>query len=167
MYSISYLGGITSGNIFMGLFLGFGTAGVIVLNNVSAWTSWAVDQPDGFGVYEFFFFGWRTLNPSWHKFFFVWQLSDSIEALTMITIAISVAIAVTMLPPEEFKEWSQWWVRYPFIPAGAVVMLVLAWPLILWVELIVARNHIESATDYIAVWLFVAQVVAMLIPMPF
>src|SRR5271156_1988492 len=49
MYSIIYLGGITSGNIFMGLFLGFGTAGVIVLNNVSAWTSWAVDQPDGFG----------------------------------------------------------------------------------------------------------------------
>jgi hypothetical protein len=167
MYSLSYLGGVTSGNIVMGILLGFGTAGVMVLNNVTAWTSWATNQPEGYGEYQFFFFGWRTLDANWHKFFLVWQIFDSLEALTMLTIAISLAIAVTGMEDEEFEEWSAWWMRYPFIPLGAVVMLVLAWPLILWVELIVARNNIESATDYIAVWLFVAQVVAMLIPMPF
>ena len=67
IFAVSYLGGVTSGNIVMGLLLGLGTAGVIVLNNVASWTSWATNQTEGFGVYQFFFFGWRTLNPSWHK----------------------------------------------------------------------------------------------------
>lgn len=43
-------------------------------------------------------------------------------------------------------------------------MLLFCWPLILWTELIVQRNRIESETDMIAVWLFVAQCVAMLAP---
>lgn len=40
-------------------------------------------------------------------------------------------------------------------------------PLILWTDFIFARNHIESATDWIAVWFFVAQVGALLIPLEF
>ncbi|KAL4769839.1 hypothetical protein BDW60DRAFT_194001 [Aspergillus nidulans var. acristatus] len=43
-------------------------------------------------------------------------------------------------------------------------MLIIAWPLILWVGLIVQRNHIVFKTDMVAVWLFVAQVGTMLIP---
>lgn len=58
-----------------------------------------------------------------------------------------------------------WYCRtYPAIPLGAILMLIFAWPLILWVELIVQRNHIVSETDMVAVWLFVAQVGTMLIP---
>src|ERR1700748_847816 len=37
--SFTYLGGISSGNVPMALFLGLGSAGVIVLNNVAGWTS--------------------------------------------------------------------------------------------------------------------------------
>jgi len=43
-------------------------------------------------------------------------------------------------------------------------VLSFIWPLIMWVELIFARNHIQSDTDMVAVWLFVAQVILMLIP---
>jgi len=161
IFVMTYLGGVSSGNIVMGLLLGFGTAGVIVLNTVAAWISWATNQQDGFGVYQLFFFGWRTLSPGWHKFFLLWQIGDSILALSCLIAAIGIPIAVATR--EDGKE-VPWYLRYPAIPLGAVVMLLVGWPLILWTELIVARNHIESDTDMIAVWLFVAQVGAMLIP---
>lgn len=62
LYALSYLGGVSSGNAVMGALLGLGTAAVIVLNTVSAWTAWAVYQPQGYDVYQFFFFRWRTLD---------------------------------------------------------------------------------------------------------
>ncbi|KAJ4144997.1 hypothetical protein LMH87_003862 [Akanthomyces muscarius] len=176
IYAFSYLGGITSGNIFMGVFLGLGTAGVMILNNVSAWIAWQSNQPEGFGVYEFFFFGWRKLSPGWHKFIMVWMIGDSFTALLCIVIAISVSIYVARLDededlPEVFGEVG--WMspaaqvqalRYPAIVVGAALMLVFGWPVIMWTELIVARNHIRSDTDWVAVWLFVAQVVTMVVP---
>jgi hypothetical protein len=162
IFVMTYLGGVTSGNIVMGLFLGFGTAGVIVLNTVAAWTSWATNQQEGFGVYQFFFFGWRTLSPGWHTLILLWQIGDSTLALSCLITAIGIPIAVATRDDDEELPW--YLRKYPAIPIGAVVMLLLGWPLILWTELIVARNHIESATDMIAVWLFVAQVGALLIP---
>jgi len=172
IYTISYLGGVTSGNIFMGLILGLGTAGVLTLNTVSAWTSWVTNQPEGFGVYQFFFFGWRTLDDGWHKFILLWQIGDSIAALVCVVVAIGLAIAAAEGDDDEIIDMVPFatrkrdiaWARYPAIPLGAVAMLVFEWPVILWTELIVARNQIESATDMVAVWLFVAQVVAMMIP---
>jgi len=164
IFVVTYLGGITSGNIFMALLLGFGTAGVIVLNTVAAWTSWATNQPEGFGVYQFFFFGWRTLSPGWHTFILLWQIGDSILALVCLITAIGISITVVTWNDAEDAEELPWYLRYPAIPVGAAVMLLFGWPLILWSELIVARNQIESDTDMIAVWLFIAQVGAMLIP---
>ncbi|KAH0563226.1 hypothetical protein GP486_002212 [Trichoglossum hirsutum] len=161
VFAITYLGGVTSGNIVMALLLGFGTAGVIVLNTVAAWISWATNQQEGFGVYQFFFFGWRTLSPGWHKFILVWQISDSILAFICLSAAIALSIGMA---DDDLDGKIPWYSRYPAIPIGAAAMLLIGWPLILWVELIVARNHIESATDMIAVWIFVAQVGTMLIP---
>jgi hypothetical protein len=160
-FAITYLGGVTSGNIVMGLLLGFGTAGVIVLNSVAAWTSWATNQQEGFGLYQFFFFGWRTLSPGWHKLILLWQIGDSLIAFGCFIAAIG--IPVILATKDDYKNFP-WYLRYPAIPIGAVVMLLIGFPLILWTEFIVARNHIESATDMIAVWVFVAQVGAMLIP---
>jgi len=165
IFAFTYLGGVTSGNIVMALLLGFGTAGVITLNTVAAWISWAIDQQEGFGVYQFYFCGWRTLSPGWHKFILLWQIGDSIFAFSSLIAAIVISIVVAIKGDDEERPWYlryAW--RYPAIPIGAAVMLVFGWPLILWTELIVARNHIESATDMIAVWLFVAQVGAMLMP---
>jgi hypothetical protein len=161
IFVLTYLGGVSSGNIYMGLLLGFGTAGVIVLNTVAAWTSWATNQQDGYGIYQFFFYGWRTLDPGWHKFILVWQIGDTLFAIASVTLAIGIPI--TLVTWYEDKELP-WYLRYPAIPLGAVAMLWFGWPLILWTELIVARNNIESETDMIAVWLFVAQVGAMLMP---
>lgn len=162
IYALTYLGGITSGNIVMAVLLGLGSAGVMVLNTVSAWISWATNQEEGFGVYQFFFFGWRTLDPGWHKFFLLWQICDSIGAFVFLIAAIAISImALTWEDDEELP----WYLRYPAIPVGAVAMLLFfGWPLIMWTELIVARNNIESETDMIAVWLFIAQVATMLIP---
>ncbi|KAF2183932.1 hypothetical protein K469DRAFT_689678 [Zopfia rhizophila CBS 207.26] len=154
-FAITYLGGVTSGNIVMGFLLGFGTAGVIVLNSVAAWTSWATNQQEGFGVYHFFFFGWRTLTPGWHKFILLWQIGDSLMAFCCVIAAIGIPI--TLLETENDYKTPPWYLRYFAIPIGAAVMLLIGFPLILWTEFIVARNHIESATDMIAVWVFVAQ----------
>jgi hypothetical protein len=58
----------------------------------------------------------------------------------------------------------QWYCRYLAIPLGAVLVLLVAWPLIMWTELIVIRDHIKSETDMVSVWLFFAQVLSMMIP---
>jgi hypothetical protein len=172
IYAFSYLGGVSSGNIVMGLLAGLGTGGVMVLNTVAAWTSWATNQPQGYGEYQFFFFGWRTLNDGWHKFLLCWQIGDSFLALS--TVIGAIAIPITMFvqrdrtkeqaktPLDAIKAISN--LRYPLIPIGAAVMLLLGWPLIMWVELIVNRNHITSPTDWVSVWLFVAQVGLLMIP---
>ena len=161
IWTMTYIGGITSGNIFMGAILGFGTAGVIVLNGVAAWTSWMTNQADGFGLYQFYFFGWRTLNPNWHTFFLVWQIFDTLEAVTVVILGIVAAIAIA---GNSMKELQPWWSTYVMIPVGAAIVMLGLWTLILWTELIIARNQIESDTDWIAVWLFIAQVGAMLVP---
>jgi hypothetical protein len=162
IYAVSYLGGVSAGNDFLAILLGIGTAGVMGLNNAAAWQGWIIDQPEGFGQYEFFFYGWRTLSPGWHKFIMVWNIADTLWLVLFATVAIALPFRVG-----EDNEWMEWFMRYPAIPVGAICILVYCWPLILWVELIYARNHVQSDTDMIAVWLFVAQVVLMLVPLPF
>jgi len=54
--------------------------------------------------------------------------------------------------------------KFAAIPIGAAIMLLFSWPLIVWAELIVARNHIDSETDWVAVGLFIAQVASMFVP---
>jgi hypothetical protein len=174
IYVMTYLGGVTSGNLFMAIILGVGTGGVIILNTVSAWVSWATNQPEGFNEYQFFFFGWRTLTEGWHKFVLVWQIGDSIFALCSVFLAICIAIRTVyfdgagtssrLIPwrDKSSEEISNF--KYPLILAGAALVMLVCWPLILWTELIVQRNNIDSDTDMIAVWLFVAQVAALVAP---
>lgn len=174
IYAVTYIGGVTSGNLFMAIILGAGSAGVLILNTVSAWVSWSTNQPEGFDEYQFFFFGWRNLTRGWHKFILVWQIGDSIFTCASVLIAIYTAIQSVFMDNDEsastFIPWrgkstndiSKY--KYPVILVGAVVMMVGGWPLILWTELIVQRNHIDSDTDMVAVWLFVVQVVAMILP---
>lgn len=138
---------------------------------MSAWASWAVYRAQGFGVFRFFF-GWRTLGPRWHTFFRLWQIGDSIMCLGAVMAAIGLALAVVAVDGDGtlagkaafggFMSLST--ARYPAVPLGSVLMLMVAWRLILWTELIVAGNNTESDTDMIAVWLFVAQVGAMMVP---
>jgi len=163
IYAITYLGGVTSGNLFLGITLGIGTAGLMIFNTVAAWSSWASNMADGYNVYEFFFFGWRRLTPGWHKFFLLWQIGDTILAINCVVLAIAISIFVAKIgtKPEEIPPW---WTAYTTYAVGSVAVLFIGWDLILWVELIVSRNHIESSTDMIAVWLFIAQIGTMLMP---
>jgi hypothetical protein len=165
IFVLTYLGGLSAGNIYMAVILGLGTAGVIILNTVAAWTAWATNQQEGFGIYQFFFFGWRTLSPGWHKFILVWQIADSLDAFGCLVASIVIPIMLASRNKDIKDHWiAKWWARYPAIPIGAAIMMLVGFPLILWTELIVHRNHIESDTDMIAVWLFIAQVAAMLAP---
>jgi hypothetical protein len=181
IYTITYISGVGSGNLYVGIPAGLGSAGVIVLNTISAWVSWKTDLPAGDGVYQFFFFGWRTLTPGWRTFFLIWQIGDTISALTGVVTAIALGIAFPLLKDEKKeyqgrwhlpkwiawlkpKSWSIMTLRYPAIPVGAALMLLAIWPLVLWVELIVARNNISSDTDWIAVWLFIGQVGTLIMP---
>jgi hypothetical protein len=180
IYTWAYIAGVTSGNIIFGTILGFGSAGLIVLNSVSAWVSWIKDLPQGYYEYQFFFFGWRTLSPGWRWFFLVWQIADTTEAVTFLVCTIWIAWFATAWDNEKMEgrlpRWISWalppgsriaTLRFMAIPVGAaLMMLFVVWPLILWVELIVGRNNIVSDTDWIAVWLFIAQVGTLLMPDP-
>jgi hypothetical protein len=166
--AITYLGGITSGNIPMALLLGLGSAALMYLNNISGWTSWATNQAEGFGTYRFFFFGWRTLTPGWHKFFLVWQISDSLETVTLAGVAIVGAVAAALSGGRkkgvDDDDGAKWWWTYPMVVIGSIIMLLLFWEFIFWMEMVVHGNHIESETDWIAVWLFIGQAVTMIVP---
>jgi len=163
MYAITYLGGVTSGNIFLGTMLGLGTAALMIFNTVAAWTSWATNMTEGYHVFQFFFFGWRTLTPGWHKFFLLWQIGDSLLAANCVVAAIVIAIGVTQIDSDDDDD-SPWLTFLTYYGGGSVIMSLISWPLILWVELIIARNHIESSTDMVAVWLFVAQIGTLFLP---
>ena len=150
-----------------GFLLGLGTAGVMIVNTLASWASWATNQPEGFGKYQFYFFGWRTLSPNWHKLFLCWQIFDSLTAvsdrLLLRSLGYLYSVAAAVSPDDDI-----WRVKYfltlVYIPFGVAIMLLGSWPLILWTELIVARNNIESDTDMVAVYLFIAQAGAMLVP---
>lgn len=170
VFLLSYLGGVSAGILPVGIPLGLGTAGVLILNTICSWKSWAFNMPDGYGVYRFFFFGWRTLTPKWHKFMMVWQIADSMFAAGAVLAAI--AIPIILGTADERPAWWNtygrklpWWSTYAMIVPGALLMLFLEFPLILWTELIVKKNHIKSETDEIAVILFGAQIAAMILPM--
>lgn len=163
-FALTYLGGITAANFYTGVLLTLGTLGLLVLNTVSAWESWATNQSEGFGVYQFFFFGWRTLGPGWHKFFLLWQIGDTMFVLILVTLAIIFIILMATGKAETNYTPPAWYDKYVAIVTGAAFCPFWIGELIVWVELTVARNHIESATDWIAVWLFVAQVGTLLIP---
>ena len=162
IYAITYLGGISSGNFVSATILGFGSAGAIILNTISAWESYKTNLPEGYGVYRFFFFGWRTLSPQWRKFFLVWQIFDSMVAACTTLTALSMSYQIAAKVDDE-----KWWIsylKYPAIILGPVIMMLGVWPLIMWTELIVQRNNIVSPTDWLSVWLFIAQCGSMLIP---
>ncbi|KAG9255539.1 uncharacterized protein F5Z01DRAFT_546384 [Emericellopsis atlantica] len=176
IYAFTYLAGAAAGNLPAGVLLALGSAGVMVLNTVAAWIAWRDCQTAGYGEYEFFFFGWRTLSPGWHKFTLVWQIFDTMLIFACVILALSIPMYMHTIRREladkggehkpnsllaGLKAISNY--KYLAIP-GSVLMLVFVWPLILWVELIIRRNDITSPTDWVSVWLFVAQVGLLVIP---
>jgi len=162
VYAFTYPGGITSGNIVMDILLVFGTVGLIVFNNIIAWKCLATNLPEGYGIYRFFFFGWRTLTPAWRTFFRLWQIADTILLFVAVIGIVVIAIYLSRKSDDDLPSSEVRYVAVLLAPLG----LVFIWPLILWTELLVSGNHIKSETDMVAVWLFVAQVVTMLIPEP-
>lgn len=165
LYAVSYLGGVTSANIYMGVLFGLGTAGAMILNTIASWMAFGLHQKPGYEVYQFFFLGWRTFDKGWHlALFFPWQIADTLMALVCVKMALYAAIYAPLARRSHILENVKWWYIYPAIPIGALAMLILGWPLVLWTELIIWRNHLESETDMTAAWLFAAQVVVMLIP---
>jgi hypothetical protein len=160
-FTVTYLGGVSSGNYLSALLVGFGTVGVMVLNNVVAWTSWSTAQVQGYGVYEFWFFGWRTLGPHWHRYLCVVQIIDTLALIGSAWAAIVIAFRTAQLTKDAAPAW---WYRYQVIFGGGIGVLLSIWPIMMWMELTVRRNHIVSETDTTAVWLFVVQLVTMLAP---
>lgn len=160
LYALAYLGGISAGNLPMTILLGVGTAGVMILNTICGWLCWTTNQREGFGVFRFFFFGWRTLDSRWHKFMLLWQIFDTVAAFSCVIMVFVLALRFSRITTEDVK----WHWKYTVILPGAAIMLLIGWPLILWSELLMAGNHIKSGTDMIAVWIFAAQLGAMLMP---
>jgi hypothetical protein len=160
-FNITYLGGLSSGNVLWAYLLGFGTLGVMILNNVVAWTSWSTSQTEGYGVYQFWFWGWQTFGRVWHGWFLWIQVIDTIAMFLTGVVAMNMAPRIAAMTKDDPPPR---WYRYQVILGGAVGMLLSVWPVILWTELTIRRNSIASDTDMTAVWLFVVQVVTMLAP---
>jgi hypothetical protein len=123
IYAISYLGGITSGNTIMSILLGLGTAGAMMINAVASCISWATNQPDGFGKYQFFFGGWQTLSSGWHKFLLSWQIFDLIF-IVFTSIVIFWASKRFAKKFDDIGRGVKYLVTIFAIPYGAAILLV-------------------------------------------
>lgn len=162
--AIAYLGGIFSANRTMAALLSLGAMGVLWLNNATAWVSWKTGQEAGFDEWQFFFFGWRKLTYGWHMFLMVWQISNSLESFALSVVIASIAIWMIAGKKDEVKKKFQWWHRFPAVLVGGAMMTFVVFPYIIWIELIIRRNHIESETDWAAVYVFIGQVALLFLP---
>lgn len=162
--ALAYIGGIFSGNRVMSVLLSLGAMGVMWLNCATAWISWKTGQEEGYGKWQFFFFGWRTLTEGWHKFLLVWQISNSFEAFGLSLLCIGMAVRSFTKTRQENKKSFKWWHRGIAIPVGGLLMTLFMFPYILWMELLIRRNKVISDTDWVAVYVFIAQVALMLLP---
>lgn len=182
IYAISYLASIGSTTPLISFPTGIATAGLLLLNTVATWTNWRTCMTEGLDIYEFFFFGWHRLTLSWHRFFAAWQAFNTILTLCAVIIAIVGSFLMYRMQHHGgyqfrgflgiivgftsygLKKKSPWWYTLAIIPVGAVFMLLWTFPLIIWTEMIVRRNKILSPTDWISVWLSIAQIVLLLLP---
>ncbi|PPR00506.1 hypothetical protein CVT24_005527 [Panaeolus cyanescens] len=171
IYSFTYLGGVPSANIFVGMLAALGTAAMMMMNIITGWVSLKTNLPEGEGVYIFYFFGWRTLTKSWMKFLVAWQVFDTLIALAMIGVTVVLGYWIpkhVCADDSDPFEKHKFLVRkklYPLVVilVGPPVLLVLVgWELILFMELLVNKNNIESETDMVSIYLFIVQ--ALLTP---
>jgi hypothetical protein len=175
MLPITYAGGVPAGNRLMVALLCVATIGLTVPSTLTAWVSWRTNLPEGDGEYQFPFFGSRTLNKGWRMLFLVWGICNTLSSLGMIisVVWLSFWLMVWFKKPEEDEGLFGWvkkkifLLRATAICWGAVGILILVWPFIYWMESIVKWNRIVSDTDMISVYLFVAQVVVMIVPTVF
>ncbi|KAJ3544964.1 hypothetical protein NMY22_g2610 [Coprinellus aureogranulatus] len=162
VFCLTALAAVPCGNHPMGILLGLGTAGVVIMNNVTAWISWKTNLPEGDGVYRFFFFGYRTLSPGWRKFLFLWAIGDTFLTALSVILAIGLGIFIPMcFGAREMKGqarsegrwwWNDWWFWL-----WVVSVSTAAGSLVLFIELTVKRNKIMSNTDMVSVYLFAVQ----------
>ncbi|KAF9053228.1 hypothetical protein BJ165DRAFT_1607951 [Panaeolus papilionaceus] len=92
LYAVTYLGGIPSGHMYLTILSGVGTVGLGILNNITAWVSLRTNLPEGDGVDQFFFLGWRRLTRGWRKFFLMWAIADTMLILTTIYYVVDVVL---------------------------------------------------------------------------
>jgi hypothetical protein len=167
-FALVYIGGIFSKYGVISGLLGMSAIALLWMNNTAAWISWNTGRGAGFEEWEFFFFGWRRLSEGWHLFLLVWQIFNSLEALAMsiVYIVLSLGYSESSDQHSEGKTVKpvKWWYTLAAIPVGGSAMVLIVCPYTVWMELIVQRNKVQSDTDWVAVSLFVAQVVFMLMP---
>ncbi|KAF9053224.1 hypothetical protein BJ165DRAFT_1340044 [Panaeolus papilionaceus] len=162
--ALTYLGGIPAGNYVLGICNGLVVAALIMMNTITAWISWKECLSEGDGLYRFFFFGWRTLSKGWRNFFLLWQIGDTFAALgAMVYIPALVQMGIKDESDDD-DDMPSGYVACSMIFVGPpLVMVAVGWPLIMWIELIVSKNHISSETDMISVYLFIAQVALLIL----
>ncbi|KAF5330606.1 hypothetical protein D9619_005194 [Psilocybe cf. subviscida] len=164
LYAFTYAAGISAGNHWLSVITCLGTIAALIINNITTWTAYLTDLPEGYGVYRFYFFGWRTLSPNWRTLFLLWAVFDSFATFDYIALSVYVA-GVTPVASKEVKndDTFKWWSDTSLV-WGSVVGLVMFWPVVLWTELIVKENHIVSETDMISFYLFIVQIALLAIP---
>lgn len=165
LYAFTYIGGVSAGNYLVSGIMCIGTIAAIIINLVATWIGYLTNMPEGYGVYRFFFFGWRTLTPSWRKMFLCWAVFDIVATVFFIGFSIFVALIIPS-KKEDRDAWESQWrlVIDTSLIWGSALALVVFWPIVLWTELIIQKNNIVSETDMISVYLFIVQIALLAIP---
>ncbi|PPR00504.1 hypothetical protein CVT24_005528 [Panaeolus cyanescens] len=168
IYSVTYLGGVPSGNIVVGGISATASAALIMMNVATSWVSITTNLPEGDDVYAYYCFGWKTLSKSSRRSFTAWNVFDTLFSIAMAVCCFFVAFVSWDYFKEhkdskEFKMEKISSALAAVVLGPPIVLLLIGWELIMWIELIVQRNHIVSETNMIAVYLFIAQVVLMII----
>lgn len=167
MYAFTYCSGMIAGNYWLSYTMGIGTIAALIVNNITTWTAYTTNLPEGYGVYQFFFFGWRTLTHKWRILFLLWGVADTLVTLSYISLSKFLAdwapaASKGLKDDDEFRlanDTSLIW--------GSIMGLIVSWPFILWTELIVQRNHVVSDTDWISVYLFIVQISLLALPIAY
>ncbi|KAF6744606.1 hypothetical protein DFP72DRAFT_1018729 [Ephemerocybe angulata] len=167
MYAITYLAGLSAANHLYFSLQALGVAGMLTINAISGWINCTQNLPKGDGVYRFWFFGWRRLSEGWRGLAIFIQVLITLGSLILAIVVIILARRHSQFMGKYAKEqgepWGKWW-RIGAIALLTLIVLIFGWPLALWMELVVLKNGLVSETDWVAVYLFIAQVVMMIIP---
>lgn len=161
IYAITYFGGLSTENSVLSFVMCIGTIAALIINNITTWMAFLMNITEGYGVYRFWFLGWRTLSHQWHTFFLMWAMFDSFATVAYIGVSIYLATVALKWSKDagDDKQFRRWEDRS--LLSGSVIVFCL---FAAWTELIVYSNHIVSATDWVSVHLFILQIVLTAFP---
>ena len=148
IFAISYVAGVSTRHWFLAFLLWGGTTFMIVVNTIATWKAYEY-MKDGYGVYDFCFFGCRELNIDWHNYFFrIWTISGT--AMCVVSVIWTIAMAVLAVKKNSDVNkfiralgWNKFKLVIVAIFLGSFFMTIGFWPIFLYLY-----RHLKKDPHY-------------------